>query len=107
MEVIEVKPKYTAEQISLREEQKQLTQKLLLLMEKDIILLNSILDEVENRVSTEVKGFSFDVTACFNDLRQMADEKLDFLETGDLENQAHVNLVNNLSNKYHIDNIIR
>jgi len=107
MEVIEVKPKYTTEQLSLQEEQKQLTDKLLLRMKKDIINLNDILDKIELRIKTEAIGFSFDVTACFNNLRQTADEKLDFLEHGKLDDMAHVNLVNNLSNKYHLDNVIR
>jgi hypothetical protein len=107
VEVIEVKPKYTPKQISLREEQKQLVEKLLPLMKEDMKRLNELIDEFEYDACKEAKGYSFDVTACLNNLRQSVDEKLRFLENGGPDNQAHVNLVNNLSNKYHIDNVIR
>jgi len=107
MEVIEVKPKYTKEQISLREEQEQLVKKLLPLMREDIMKLNDFIDEFEHKVCNESVGFSFETIACLNNLRQSADEKLEFVENGNVDNQSHVNLVNTLSNKYHIDNIIR
>ena len=107
MEVIEVKPKRTVEQVSLREEQEQLTQKLLLVMEKDLLKLNELIDSFEKTVSSSAQGYCFETSSALNELRQSADDKFYFLKTGQLDDQRHVNLVNALAKRYHLDNKIR
>ena len=107
MEVIEVKPKRTVEQVSLYEEQEQLTSKLVPIMEKDLLKLNELIDSFEETVGKDARGYGFEVGAALNELRQSADDKFYFLKTGQIEDQRHVNLVNALANKYHLDNKIR
>lgn len=107
MEVIEVKPKKTVEQVSLYEEQEQLTKKLVPIMENDLLKLNDLIDEFEKTVGDKAQGYCFEVGSALNELRQSADDKFYFLKNGQIEDQRHVNLVHALSNRYHLDNKIR